>query len=77
MPLLHDSTSIGNIVIINIQIHDIYVTMLDVLSCAVQNLLNHTQWLYIATISDSLEGLQTNWNNTSILMCVLLTMTNC
>ena len=60
-----------NIVIINIQVHDIYITLLEVLSCAVHNLLNHMHWHYIAAISDSLEGLQTNWNNTLVLMLLM------
>lgn len=60
-----------NIVIINIQVCDIYSTLLEVLSWAVHSLLSHMHWHYIAAISDSLEGLQTNWNNTSILMLLM------
>lgn len=53
-------TSIGNNVIINIQIHDFYVTLLDMLSCAVHNLLNHMQWLCIVAILDSFRAANCN-----------------
>lgn len=41
--------------------NDIDVTLLDVFPCAVHNLPNHMQWLYMVAISDSVEVMQTNW----------------
>lgn len=59
------------------QIHDIHATLLDVLPCAMHTLLNHLQWPYLVAISYTLEGLQTNWSNTSILMSLLPTRNMC